>query len=173
LLTTQHRLQELNRVSTKNNPPIGTQFLHLSSFAKRKTVNDEVATNFLNTNAMHIQVINYQKTFNLGNYSSERIGVEIAINAGENAKEALETAKKLVEEFHTENINQSQEPKPVYEETVQVIKTQSPKTITEKTKVFIDACKTPEELKAWELMVYSYPELEEYYDKKLKSLLKK
>lgn len=122
---------------------------------------------------MHIQVINYQKTFNLGNYSSERIGVEIAVNAGEDAKEALETAKKLVEEFHKENTNQSPTPQPVYEEPIQIIKTQSPKTVAEKTKVFIDACKTPEELKAWELMCKNKPELEEYYDKKLKSLLKK
>ena len=49
---------------------------------------------------MHIQVINYQRTFNLGNYASEKIGVEVAINAGEDAKEALETAKSLVEEYH-------------------------------------------------------------------------
>ena len=121
---------------------------------------------------MHIQVINYQKTFNLGNYSSERIGVEIAINAGDDAKDALEAAKQLVEEFHNENLNQSPAPQPVYEEPVHVIKTQSPKTVAEKTKVFIDACKTPEELKAWKLMCKDKPELEEYYDKKLKSLKK-
>lgn len=123
---------------------------------------------------MHIQVINYQKTFNLGNYSSERIGVEIAVNAGEDAKEALETAKQLVEEFH----KQSLKPLPqqvfgeqqVYEEPVEVIKTQSPQTLVEKTKMFIDSCKTKEELKAWELMCKNKPELAEYYKKKLKSL---
>ena len=121
---------------------------------------------------MHIQVINYQKTFNLGNYSSERIGVEIAINAGEDAKEALETAKQLVEEFHKES--PKPQPQEVYEEPViQIIKTQPPKTVAEKTKVFIDVCKTVSELKAWELMCNNKPELEEYYDKKLKSLLKK
>ena len=34
---------------------------------------------------MHIQTIVYQRTFNLGNYSSEKIGVEFAINQGESA----------------------------------------------------------------------------------------
>jgi len=117
---------------------------------------------------MNIQTINYQKTFNLGNYSSERIGVEIAINAGEDAKEALETAKQLVEEFHKESLQESvSQP---YSEPVQVIKTQSPKTLAEKTKHFIDLCKNKQELKTWELMCKNNPELKEYYDQKLKSL---
>jgi len=120
-------------------------------------------------NAMHIQTINYQKTFNLGNYSSERIGIEIAINAGEDAKEALETAKQLVEEFHAEQNLQKSVSNP-HEEPVQVIKTQSPKTLAEKTKHFIDLCKNKQELKTWELMCKSNPELKEYYDQQLTSL---
>lgn len=118
---------------------------------------------------MHIQTINYQKTFNLGNYSSERIGVEISINAGEDAKEALETAKQLVEEFHKESKSQEPVSEP-YSEPVQVIKTQSPKTLAEKTKHFIDLCKSKQELKAWELMCKNNSELKEYYDQKFKTL---
>ena len=117
---------------------------------------------------MHIQTINYQKTFNLGNYSSERIGVEISINAGEDAKEALETAKQLVEEFHKES--KPQEANDPYTEPVEVIKTQSPKTLAEKTKYFIDLCKTKQELKSWELMCKNNPELKNYYDQKLQTL---
>jgi hypothetical protein len=117
---------------------------------------------------MHIQVINYQKTFNLGNYSSERIGVEIAVNAGEDAKEALATARQLVEEYHKENLKPI--PQQVYEESVEVIPTQSKKTLNEKTKAFIDACKTIEELKTWEVFSKINQELLEYYKKKLKSL---
>ena len=52
---------------------------------------------------MHIDRISYQKTYNLGNYSSERIGVEIELNAGEDAKNALDVAKSLVEEYHKES----------------------------------------------------------------------
>ena len=48
---------------------------------------------------MHIQTIVYQRTFNLGNYSSEKIGVEFAINQGESANKALDIARDLVEEY--------------------------------------------------------------------------
>jgi hypothetical protein len=121
---------------------------------------------------MHIQVINYQRTFNLGNYASEKIGVEVAINAGEDAKEALEAAKSLVEEYHKENVAKLKDLGYFYEDQIEVetIPTQSKKTLTEKTKEFIDACKTKVELKAWELMSKSNPELLEHYNKKLKSI---
>jgi len=128
---------------------------------------------FKNTQiAMHIQVINYQRTFNLGNYASEKIGVEVAINAGEDAKEALETAKLLVEEYHKENVAKLKDLGYFYEDQIEVetIPTQSKKTLTEKTKEFIDACKTRVELKSWELMSKSNPELLEHYNKKLKSI---
>jgi len=85
---------------------------------------------------MHIQVINYQRTFNLGNYASEKIGVEVAINAGEDAKEALETAKSLVEEYHKENVAKLKDLGYFYEDQIEVetIPTQSKKTLIEKTK---------------------------------------
>lgn len=121
---------------------------------------------------MHIQVINYQRTFNLGNYASEKIGVEVAINAGEDAKEALETAKSLVEEYHKENVAKLKDLGYFYEDQIEVetIPTQSKKTLTEKTKEFIDVCKTRAELKSWELMSKSNPELLEHYNKKFKSI---
>jgi RNA binding exosome subunit len=121
---------------------------------------------------MHIQVINYQRTFNLGNYASEKIGVEVAINAGEDAKEALEAAKSLVEEYHKENVAKLKDLGYFYEDQIEIetIPTQSKKTLTEKTKEFIDACKTRAELKSWELMSKSNPELLEHYNKKFKSI---
>lgn len=51
---------------------------------------------------MQIKTVNYQETFNLGNYCSQRIGVEVSINEGEDAKQALETARQLVHEFHSQ-----------------------------------------------------------------------
>lgn len=51
---------------------------------------------------MHIDRIAYQKTFNIGSYQSERIGVEIVLNEGDSAKEALDTARNLVHEYHQE-----------------------------------------------------------------------
>ena len=123
---------------------------------------------------MHIEKVNYQKTFNLGNYSSEKIGVELCLNAGEDAKEALNVAKELVEEYHKENVAKLKElgfflPE---QEPIEVIERSQPKSLAEKTKPFIDACKTVEELKAWELMSKNNPELADYYEKKLHSIKK-
>ncbi len=44
--------------------------------------------------------INYQKTFNLGNYCSERIGMEAQLDEGDNAEECLLELKKKVEMMH-------------------------------------------------------------------------
>ena len=124
---------------------------------------------------MHIQTIVYQRTFNLGNYSSEKIGVEFAINQGESANKALDIARELVEQYHAENVKRLKDlseflgvnDEGIYEE---VIPTQSKKTLAEKTKEFIDACKTIEELRAWELMAKSNSEILEHYNKKLKTI---
>ena len=107
---------------------------------------------------MHIQTINYQKTFNLGNYSSEKIGVEIVLNAGEDAKQALDTAKALVEEYHKENFKEiAQEP----EEIV------SPENELDNTIAFIDGCKSEGELRQVYLMCQSNPVLKSYYELKI------
>ena len=51
---------------------------------------------------MRIDRINYQKTFNLGNYCSEKVGVEMEVEPGE-ANKALDEAKKFVEDWHKSN----------------------------------------------------------------------
>ena len=121
---------------------------------------------------MHIQTINYTRTFNLGNYSSEKIGVEFSLNQGESANKALDIARDLVEEYHKQNVIRLKELGYFYDEQVpeEIIPTQSKKTLAEKTKDFIDSCKTKEELKAWELMSKSNPELLKHYNNKLNTL---
>ena len=52
---------------------------------------------------MKILTINYQKTFNLGNFSSHRIGVEVDVEE-DNVEDAMAEAKLLVEKFHAESI---------------------------------------------------------------------
>jgi hypothetical protein len=132
---------------------------------------------------MHIQTVNYTRTFNLGNYSSEKIGVEFSLNQGESANKALDIARELVEQYHAENVKRQKE---LYENPAEslyriiggfgtpnkdeVIPTQSKQTLAEKTKSFIDSCKTKEELKAWELMSKSNPEILEHYNNKLNTL---
>ena len=126
---------------------------------------------------MQITTVNYTRTFNLGNYSSEKIGVELSINEGESANQALDVARDLVEQYHSENIKRLSKIREFlgvsdsYQEEInEIIPTQSKKTLAEKTKEFINACKTKEELKAWELMSKSNPELLKHYNNKLKSL---
>ena len=124
---------------------------------------------------MHIQTVNYTRTFNLGNYSSEKIGVEFSLNEGESANKALDYARELVEQYHYDNVKRLKDLSlyPIgdsYEEEINEIPTQSKQTLAEKTKQFIDSCKTKEELKAWELMSKSNPELLEHYNNKLKTL---
>jgi hypothetical protein len=46
---------------------------------------------------MRVVNLTYERTFNLGNYQSEKIGVEVALDSNDNANEALERAKKFVE----------------------------------------------------------------------------
>lgn len=123
---------------------------------------------------MHIQTINYTRTFNLGNYSSEKIGVEFSLNPGESANKALDNARELVEEYHKKSLKQIEEAGFYFEQdepiVEKIIPTQSKKTLTEKTKDFIDSCNTVEELKAWELMSKNNPELQEHYNNKLNNL---
>ena len=123
---------------------------------------------------MHIQTINYTRTFNLGNYSSEKIGVEFALNPGESADRALDNARQLVEEYHKKNVKQIEEAALYFEQdepiVEKVIPTQSKKTLTERTKEFINSCTTKQELKAWELMCKNNSELLEYYNNKLNNL---
>lgn len=52
---------------------------------------------------MKITTVSYTKTFNLGNYCSEKVGVEVEINEGDNVEHGLDAAKKLVEDFHRKN----------------------------------------------------------------------
>ena len=120
---------------------------------------------------MHIQTISYTKTFNLGNYSSEKIGVEVCLHQGESADKALNIAKGLVEEYHLKSVKNI--PEIGFEEPAQIIQTQTPQTLIEKTKMFIDACTNEEELKAWFFMAKGKPELKEYYNDKFQILKNK
>jgi hypothetical protein len=120
---------------------------------------------------MHIQTINYTRTFNLGNYSSEKIGVEFALNEGESATKALDYARNLVEDYHKQNVIKLKDLNEFYQEVPdEIIPTQSKKSLAEKTIEFINACKTKEELRAWELMAKNNPEVLESYNAKHKSL---
>lgn len=49
---------------------------------------------------MKITTVSYHKVFNLGNYSNEKIGIDISLADGENPLDAFAEAKKQVEKSH-------------------------------------------------------------------------
>ena len=130
---------------------------------------------------MKIDKVSYQKTFNLGNYSSERIGVDILLNEGEDAKEALATAKQLVTEYHKENNPQ------IYEEqeegiligepfrnSTQIVQQPAapiPKLSQEETIIRdIHTCTELKTLQAYKLIAKNNPKIQEHYTAKLSEL---
>ena len=127
---------------------------------------------------MKIDRISYQKTFNIGSYQSERIGVEIELNSGEDAKEALSTAKALVHEFYMEGIPQQVETHSVVADNVIVpivdIKADEPPptklTKEEQQKKYLTDCTTIEELNTFKLLVKNNPHLQEIFDNHYKTL---
>lgn len=52
---------------------------------------------------MAITSITYSKTFPTAPFSNEKIGVEMSVDEGQDAKFILDEARKLVHEFHFEN----------------------------------------------------------------------
>jgi len=129
---------------------------------------------------MTINQVSYQKTFNLGNYSSERIGVEIVLNEGEDAKEALNTAKALVEEYHQGTTPNNTIPIP-YDimfgngklhpyEPIPEIKVEKEQPREQTLEEQIRSCTELNVLKAYQLLVKKDPILQEAYNQTMKSL---
>lgn len=116
---------------------------------------------------MNICKVNYQKTFNLGSYQSERIGVEIELNVGEDPKQALVDATALVNEYHKENN------KGLYvrgEMEVDII--QQPTQSAQMSGLIDDikSCKDPVVLESYRLIVRNKPDLQAAYDETFEKL---
>lgn len=129
---------------------------------------------------MNINKVNYQRTFNLGNYCSERIGVELDLNPGEDATTALDTARKLVEEYHQKGspplnfdntpdipiIPKKEEGKPIMTREDAEQELMYGKNIPAQ----IQSCTELKTLESYKFIVKGKPELETIYQNKLKEL---
>ena len=125
---------------------------------------------------MQITMVNYTKTFNLGNYSSEKIGVEIAINEGEDAKEALSTAKQLVEEYHQQTYSEHSH---IEEKVITYSQDKFTEGIERSTDFFksppreqtleeqIMSCEEIKVLESYKFIAKKDPQLQLAYDKKM------
>ena len=117
---------------------------------------------------MHIDKVSYTKTFNLGNYSSEKIGVELEIHQGESADKALDIARSLVMEYHLKN-NPDLIPVDSNVEKIEVSKEDEKEEILK----FINDCKTEGELRSVYLACKKDEVLRSSYDLKIMLLKKK
>src|SRR5665213_2338493 len=50
---------------------------------------------------MKIEKISYQKTFSIGPYLTDKVGIEASVDAGETPELVLTTLKAIAEEWHT------------------------------------------------------------------------
>jgi hypothetical protein len=82
------------------------------------------------------------------------------------------TLKLEQEEYHQENLEKIQfqsVEEIIWNEPVKKEKKET-KSLAQRTKEFIDSCKTIKELKAWELMCKNNVELSQYYNEKFLTL---
>ncbi len=120
---------------------------------------------------MQIERVNYQKTYNLGNYESERIGVDINLMAGDDPVKALDEAKKLVEQYHKEN-NQHlfHDQTPDVPVTSQIIRQMGPRSREDQIEADIRTCKDVKVLESYKLIAKSNPVLKMAYNEKFQEL---
>lgn len=122
---------------------------------------------------MHIILVTYTKTYNLGNYSSEKIGVEITLNEGEDAKESLATAKALVEEYHRQSL--AEYPMPHIEEIeIPIISKATKELLKDDLQIReptleeqIMSCEEIKVLESYKFIAKKDPQLQLAYDKKM------
>lgn len=121
---------------------------------------------------MNTRLVTYQKIFPTANqFFNERVGIEIIVNDGENANDALNLAKKTVEDWHKQSndmeIVAGNEPIPI----VQVDKGDvNQQKIIDGIKSCTDATILQE---TYKFIVRKYPEIQDIYRQKLVSLSNK
>lgn len=117
---------------------------------------------------MPITTVTYQKTYPIGPFLNEKIGIEISLGENQDAKEALSEAKKLADQFHQEAnphlYNGSQQPEPEVLPTVQVERKQS------QLENDIRSCTEIKVLEAYKLLVSNKPDLKKAYDETIEKL---
>jgi hypothetical protein len=125
---------------------------------------------------MKPSLVSYTRTFNLGNYNSEKIGVEIEIDTGESPSEALSKAKEIVDKFHEDNKPQ-QEPTDEYRGTTE--RTLEPAPVLNRIQQMakdIGTSKDLTTLKTYEFLISRHKNedekkiLQSAYDERLKQL---
>jgi hypothetical protein len=109
--------------------------------------------------------ITYRKTFNLGNYSSEAIGVDMLLDDGDSPVTALNEAKLLVEQYHKESnpilYNEINEPEQIIQKETDFM------SKTEQLIHDIGTCRELKVLETYKLIVRNDQAANEAYRRKL------
>lgn len=124
-----------------------------------------------------ITKVTYRRTYNLGSFQSEAIGVEMDLNENEDPINALREMNKLTEAYHAETLTQLESQRgTIVRDMPEVNQVDATvKGIIED----IGNCTVVDEINslgvqvgllAYESMTAQYPEIKEAYDKKLKEL---
>jgi hypothetical protein len=125
---------------------------------------------------MTIKTIFYHKVFPLGQYTNERIGVEVVVNEGEDPRQLFEEAKAFVEGCHVPP--QVEMPPAIHAAMMKIwndtpppeVQIEKPLTTADKIKSQILECTDATVLKSFELLAKNNQELKAIYDNRLKEL---
>jgi len=116
---------------------------------------------------MQIERISYQKTFNLGSYQSQRIGVDIILNPEDSADEAFAQARELVEKYHSETA-----PVMIADNPPEQVQQISNGKLTPEQNLIqqIESCQELKVLESYRLIAKTKPEYQTAYDNTLNKL---
>lgn len=122
---------------------------------------------------MTVKTISYQKSFVIGPYLQEKIGVEIDLNENDDLDEAFITAKRMTETWHKEN-----NPGLYIENTItdEVSIPQNQTQLRDTVQYIIEdiqSCTDIKVLESYSLIAKSSPKVKEAYDNKYQELQNK
>lgn len=119
---------------------------------------------------MQIEKVTYQKAFAIGPFLQEKIGVEIQLDGPETPEQALDLAKKIVEDWHRENNPHLDHSPSATETTYNQLTTKEVNLQHEAIEIAIDNAQSIEELIAMKPSC-STPQLMKQYSLRVSDLL--
>jgi hypothetical protein len=116
----------------------------------------------------NITKVTYRRTYNLGSFQSEAIGVEMDLNENEDPINAFKEMNKLTDAYHLETITQLDLYRGATERVIEQPKTKE----TQEERIIKDlgTCKELKVLETYSLLAKNNPKIQEAYNLKLKEL---
>ena len=137
---------------------------------------------------MKIDRVIFQKTYNLGNYNSEKIGMEASIGENESPEEAIKILKELCDTIHRNNNPQLYKEQQEYEipfmnkeevfgqlENLTLTPNTLPKKLSQEELISSEIlkCTTLKQLNEWEILSRKFEDTKKLFIEKKQQLLEK